>query len=110
MPLILPPADAPGGWGTAIGRDCFALGLLLAGLVRCAKTETRDLYTGNELRREWSRCARTMSLAAESVILGLADLNPRHRLSARRAAELLPPPASWFDGGANCDEEGLIHI
>ncbi|CAK0788676.1 unnamed protein product, partial [Prorocentrum cordatum] len=44
MPLIMPPEEAPHGPGSAGKRDAFALGLLLAGLVRRKNTETRDMY------------------------------------------------------------------
>lgn len=102
MPLIMPPvADAASpvyrrGPGSAFKRDAYALGLLIAGLVRCKNTTTQDMYTDNELRNHWEHPSPELQPALRSMVLGLVDINPVKRLPPATAESMLPPPQQWF--------------
>merc|ERR550525_906905 len=96
MPTILPPIAAMGNMGSAPKRDSFALGLLVAGLVRCRNTETVHMYKGLELNSQWSEPAPPLKTDLQELVLGLVDINPKKRLKPREALDMLPPPGSWF--------------
>merc|ERR1712228_910440 len=91
LPVILPPENNPYGSGSATKRDVFAVGLLIAGLVRWKNTETADMYKDLELQRSWWKPSPPACAELADVVLGLLALDPRNRLKVEDALPQLPP-------------------
>eukprot|EP00931_Biecheleriopsis_adriatica_P114845 TRINITY_DN90735_c0_g1_i1.p1 TRINITY_DN90735_c0_g1~~TRINITY_DN90735_c0_g1_i1.p1 ORF type:complete len:364 (-),score=40.98 TRINITY_DN90735_c0_g1_i1:142-1146(-) len=100
-PAILPPAIPSVSMGSATKRDVFAVGLLLASLVRRSHTVTEDLFTGPQIVDAWWS-PQPANKEVCSYIEKLLDLNAARRISSEQALELLPILEVWL--GDYCEQ------
>lgn len=95
MPTILPPCSAE-SMGSAMQRDAFALGLVIASLVRQKITQTKDVFDDAGLVSEWWHPLRPVTPCLAALIEGLLCLDPKQRMAVGVAIQVLPLPHMWY--------------